>query len=74
MESLRKAHIPVYQSLGHAQLSSQLEIANQLAIPYSIIMGHKEALEDVVIVRNMDTRAQDIVRIEDLPEYLKTIL
>jgi histidyl-tRNA synthetase len=74
METLRKAHVPVHQSLGHAQLSAQLELANELAIPYAIIMGHKEALDGTVIVRNMDTRSQDILQIARLPEYLKKIL
>ncbi|MFC1733969.1 His/Gly/Thr/Pro-type tRNA ligase C-terminal domain-containing protein [candidate division KSB1 bacterium] len=73
IEMLRKARIPVYQSLGKDQLGDQLELANELAIPYCIIMGHKEALDGTVIVRNIDTRAQDIIPVEDLPQYLKTI-
>jgi len=73
IEMLRKARIPVYQSLGKDQLSEQLELADELGIPYCIIMGHKEALDGTVIVRNLDTRAQDIVSVEDLPKYLKQV-
>lgn len=73
IEMLRKAHIPVYQSLGKTQLSQQLELANELAIPYCIIMGHKEALDGTVIVRNIDSRAQDIIPVENLTQYLKAM-
>ena len=73
IEMLRKAQIPVYQSLGKDQLSEQLELADELAIPYCIIMGHKEALDGTVIVRNIDTRAQQIVPVDELSQYLKTL-
>ncbi|HED38026.1 MAG TPA: hypothetical protein ENI76_07265, partial [Ignavibacteria bacterium] len=73
IEMLRKAKIPVYQSLGKDQLGGQLELAVELAIPYCIIMGHKEALEGTVIVRNIDSRVQSIITVDDLPQYLKTI-
>jgi histidyl-tRNA synthetase len=73
IEELRKAKISVYQSLGKNQLSQQLELAKELEIPYCIIMGHKEALEKTVIIRNMDTRAQDIIPVTNLPQYLKDL-
>jgi len=73
IEMLRKARISVYQSLGKEQLGGQLELAHELRIPYCIIMGHKEALDGTVIVRNLDSRAQSIVPVEELPGYLKTI-
>lgn len=73
IEMLRNAKIPVYQSLGKDQLSQQLELAYELAIPYCIIMGQKEALDKTVIVRNIDTRAQETVLVSDLSQYLKTI-
>ena len=74
IETLRKARIPVHQSLGMEQFSAQLACAHELSIPYSIIMGHKEALEGSVIVRNMSTRAQDTILVPRLPEYLKAVL
>jgi len=36
-----------------------------------IIMGQKEANENAVIVRNMETRSQQTVSISELAEYLK---
>ena len=34
-------------------------------------MGQKEALDNTVIVRNMNTRSQDIIAVDMLPVYLK---
>jgi histidyl-tRNA synthetase len=73
IEALRKAKIPIYQSLGNDRLTHQLEIAERLGTPYTVIMGQKEVLDDTVIIRHMESRSQEIVRIEQLPEYLKSI-
>lgn len=73
IEALRKAHVPIYQSLANDRLTHQLEMAEKLSIPYTIIMGQKEVLDNTVIVRNMDTRSQEIVPISALPTFLKSI-
>ena len=73
IEILRKAHVPITQSLSKDSLGSQLAIAEKLAVPYAIIFGVKEALDNSVIVRNMATRSQDTVKIPKLLEYLKEI-
>ncbi|MFA6397689.1 MAG: histidine--tRNA ligase [Candidatus Paceibacterota bacterium] len=74
IEILRKARIPIHQSLSKDSLGVQLGIAEKLQIPYTIIFGQKEALEDSVLVRDMETRSQKTVKIKDLPEYLKKTL
>lgn len=71
MELLRHAHIPVYQSFESDRIAPQLDEAGQLKVPFLVIMGHKEALENAVIVRNVSNRMQDIVRIPELPSFLK---
>ncbi len=71
IEILRKAHIPIAQSLSKDSLGSQLGIAEKLGIPYAIIFGVKEAIEDSVIVRDMSNRSQETVKINKLLEYLK---
>ncbi len=73
IEILRKAHVPIAQSLSKDSLGSQLAIAEKLGIPYAIIFGVKEALEDSVIVRDMSTRSQDTVKLKKLLEYLKEL-
>lgn len=71
IELLHKSHVPLYQTLAKDKLSGQLELAENLKVPYTIIMGQKEALDNTVIVRNMNTRSQDIIAVDMLPVYLK---
>ena len=73
IEILRKAHIPIAQSLSKDSLGAQLAIAEKLAIPYALIFGQKEALDNSVIVRDMSNRSQNTVKLNDLLEYLKEI-
>lgn len=73
IEALRHAKIPVKHSLSKDSLSAQLALAEKIGVPYTIILGQKEALDGTVIVRNMDTRSQDTIKIAKLAEYLKKI-
>lgn len=73
IEILRKAKIPIAQSLAKDSLGIQLGLAEKIGVPYTIILGQKEALENTVIVRDMDSRSQDTVKISDLGEYIKKI-
>jgi histidyl-tRNA synthetase len=73
IEILRKAHIPIAQSLSKDSLGSQLAIAEKLGVPFAIIFGVKEALDDSVIVRDMSNRSQETVKLSKLLEYLKEI-
>jgi len=73
IEILRKAHIPIAQALSKDSLGSQLAIAEKLAIPYALIFGVKEALDNSVIVRDMSNRSQNTVKLTKLLEYLKEL-
>lgn len=73
IEILRKAHIPVMQALSKDSLSAQLAVAEKSGVPYTIIFGQKEAMENSVIVRNMDTHSQDSVPVSELHTYLKQL-
>lgn len=73
IEILRKAHIPIAQSLSKDSLGAQLAIAEKLKIPYTIIFGQKEALENSVIVRNMENRSQETIKLKNLLDYLKEL-
>lgn len=73
IEILRKAKVPIVQALSKDSLGAQLAVAEKLSIPYTIIFGQKEALENSVIVRNMSNRSQQTVKIEKLAEYLREL-
>ena len=71
IEVLRKARVPIAQSLSKDGLGQQLAQAERSGAPFAIIFGQKEALENTVIVRNMETRSQEIVKLEALPDFVK---
>jgi histidyl-tRNA synthetase len=71
IEVLRRAKIPMAQSLSKDSLATQLSIAEKLQVPYTLILGQKEALEGTVIVRNMQNRSQDIVPMAKLADYVR---
>ena len=71
LETLRRMHIPVSYSLVEVKLGEALRHAEERSIPFTIIMGQKEAMSDSVIVRRTETRAQETVSLSLLPAYLK---
>ncbi|MDZ4206093.1 MAG: His/Gly/Thr/Pro-type tRNA ligase C-terminal domain-containing protein [Patescibacteria group bacterium] len=73
IELLRSHRIPMYHFLGKDKITTQLLNAENLRVPYLIIIGQKEALDGTATIRNVTTRAQDTVKIESLPRYLKNI-
>ena len=73
IEILRKAHIPIAQTLSKDNLGSQLASAEKLGVPYVLIFGLKEALSDSVIVRDMSNRSQETVKLTKLLDYLKDL-
>lgn len=73
IEILRKAHVPMAQALSKDSLGTQLAIAEKSGAPYALIFGQKEAIENTVIVRNMQSRSQETVKIAKLLEYLKEL-
>jgi histidyl-tRNA synthetase len=73
MEILRKSKFPVIQSISKDKLGAQLGHAEKLGVKYVMIFGQREALDNTVIIRNMETRSQDTVKIADLKEYIKKL-
>ena len=73
IEILRKAHVPMLQSLSKDSLSAQLAVAEKAGAPYTLIFGQKEAVEQSVIVRNMQTREQETVPLSELNTYIKQL-
>ncbi|HEY4522400.1 MAG TPA: His/Gly/Thr/Pro-type tRNA ligase C-terminal domain-containing protein [Candidatus Paceibacterota bacterium] len=71
LEILRHAEIPVHQSLLYERIGEQMLKAKELAVPYVLIMGHKEAMENTVLVREVATNSQEAVPVGDLPNYLR---
>jgi histidyl-tRNA synthetase len=71
LETLREAGIPVYHGLWHERIGDQMMAARSLAMPYILIMGHKEAVEGTMLVREVATNSQEAIPLPELSGYLK---
>lgn len=73
IELLRKEKIPVYHSLTKEKITGQLSSAEYLGVSHILIMGQKEALEETIVVRSVDTREQETIHSKELAKHLKNI-
>ena len=71
LETLRRAEIPVHQSLLFDRIGEQMALAKRLASPYILIMGYKEAMENTILVREVSTNSQEAVPLDDVVNYLR---
>lgn len=71
MEELRSAGIGMAESLGRDSIRSQLKLADRVCAPFALIIGQKEALDGMVIVRDMSSGIQETVPQAKLTETLK---
>ena len=60
-EDLRKAGIRSSQCFGKAALKAQLEMADRSKVRYTLILGQKEVLDGTIIIRDMESGAQETV-------------
>lgn len=74
IDMLRGANIHVHQSLSRDKISAQLAAAEKIAAHYLLIVGQKEAIENSVTIRHMDTLVQETVEISSLINYLKKLM
>ena len=71
IEILRKENIFINHSLSRDKLTAQLAMAERSRVPYVLIMGKREAMDQTVMIRNVSTRSQETIRFADLPTYLE---
>jgi histidyl-tRNA synthetase len=71
MNDLRKANIPTAQSFDKDSLTAQLKIANKLQVKHTLIIGEEEASNNMLIIRNMKTGKQTLVKIEKAIKEIK---
>jgi len=70
-EEFRKAGIIAKTSVGRDSVKSQLRIAGRLNIKYTLIIGQKEAFDDTVILREMDSGVQETIPLGKILETVK---
>jgi len=70
-EEFRRAKVPLAELLGRDSLKTQLNRADRLGAEYTLILGQKEALEDTIIMRNMQSGRQDTIKLGKIVEVVK---
>ncbi|MBD3238368.1 MAG: histidine--tRNA ligase [Candidatus Moranbacteria bacterium] len=71
---LLNASIKTTESFGRDSIKAQLKAADRSGAKFALIIGQKEALDQTVIVRNMEVGSQEIVPLEKLIKHLKKML
>ncbi len=70
-EEFRQAKIPVAESFSKDSLRSQLNSANKMGVKWVLIFGQKEALEDFITLRDMETGVQVEIPLDKVVEEMK---
>ena len=70
-EEFRVAKIPVAESFSKDSLRSQLAAANKMGAKWVLIFGQKEALEDFITLRDMDSGVQKEIALDKVVAEMK---
>ena len=70
-EEFRHAKIPMAESFSKDSLRAQLRQANKIGAKWVLIFGQKEALENFVTVRDMETGVQQEIKLDKVVEEMK---
>jgi histidyl-tRNA synthetase len=60
--------------LGRDSLKSQLKVADRLRVKYTLILGQKEALEDKILLRDMESGKQKVLNLKNAVKEIKKII
>lgn len=70
-EEFRQAGVPVAEAFGKNALKGQLEAANKMGVELTLILGQKEVLDGTIIIRDMESGAQEIVDVKKVVGLVK---
>ena len=73
-EDFRKAEVPIAEAFGKGSLKTQLEMADKMGAKIALILGQKEVLDGTIIMRDMDSGAQEIVDVAKVVDLVKKVL
>jgi histidyl-tRNA synthetase len=74
IEEFRKEKIKIAESIGKDSLKAQMKIADKLGVKYVLIFGQQEALEDAILLRDMESGKQKKLPLKNLIKEIKKIL
>ena len=67
----RKNNIPVCESFGRDSIKAQLRVADRLCSDLALIIGQKEALDNTLILREMQSGVQETIPLEKIIDEVK---
>ena len=70
-EQFRKAGVTLKASFTRDSIKSQLRIANKLGVRFTLILGQREALDETIILRDMESSVQETLPLEGIVEVIK---
>ncbi|EKD47465.1 MAG: hypothetical protein ACD_66C00048G0003 [uncultured bacterium] len=70
-EEFRKAGVSIAEAFGKGALKGQLEMADKQKAKIALILGQKEVLDGTIIIRDMESGAQEIVNIDKVVAIVK---
>jgi histidyl-tRNA synthetase len=73
VQDLRNEGIAADISLGKKGVSKNLQYANALSIPYSIIIGENELKKKKVLLRDMSSGTETLLSVKDVVKKLKSL-
>lgn len=73
IDELRNAGISVHQNIMSDSLTDQLQQAEKKGVRYVVILGHKEFMEDTIILRDLKQQNQEIIPVSNLSSILKRV-
>lgn len=71
INELRFGNVKIAYNLCKTSLKTQLELADNLKVPYAVIIGQKEVQDGTAIIRDMESGIQEIVDQKKLISVLK---
>lgn len=71
INELRGSSIKIAFNFFKTSLKNQLELADNLKVAHTVIIGQKEVQDKTVIIRDMESGIQEVVDIKKLPHILK---
>lgn len=72
LDELRRAGIPTLSDYRSNSLKAHLRQADRAKCLYTIFLGDDEAARGIVVLRNMDSKAQEQLPVKGLADALKT--
>jgi len=72
LQKMRNAGLSADMDYSEGSLKSQMRIANKIGVKFTIIVGEEELSKNMVILRNMQTKEQKEVNIDNLINKLRS--